>query len=63
MKLLVSKADITRALILRAVAALEYKAHNEAGQSFGEDIFDKEETQEWEDAQVLRAALKQKLLP
>ena len=47
------------ALLHRAVEALEYKAHMEAGMSQAPDLIIQEETQEWQDAQVLRRALDQ----
>lgn len=63
MKLLAEKSDLTKALFKRAADALEYAAHNEAGQSFGSDRFEKEETQAWADALIIRSALKEGLLP
>lgn len=40
------------------IDSLEYKAQNEAGLSFGEGLFKKEDTEEWELAKKLKARLK-----
>lgn len=50
--------NIPKALLLRAADALQYKAHNEAGQSQAPDLFGKEDTQEWTDAEAIKKLMK-----
>jgi predicted HAD superfamily Cof-like phosphohydrolase len=44
-------------LLLSAIEALRYKAHNEAGQSQAPDLVKQEETEEWGDADTLQEAM------
>ena len=54
---------LTPELMLRAAEALEYKAQMEAGMAVSPFELNKEEYDEWKDAQVIRAAVDQGLLP
>ncbi|WCD44225.1 hypothetical protein Lumi_086 [Xylophilus phage Lumi] len=52
------KFDIRPAVLQRAIAALEYQAHMEAGQSQSPDLIRKEDTQAWGDSIALRISLR-----
>lgn len=51
--------DVPRALLLRAIHALEEQAHHLAALSCVPNLFGPEDTQQWGDAQKLRALLRQ----
>jgi hypothetical protein len=57
------KFAVPKALVRAAIVALEYKAMMEAGQSQKPDLFIKEETVEWRDAQLLKLILRRKEAP
>lgn len=50
--------DAPKALLLRAIAALEYEAHHLAGMSQEPCLFTAEETKQWADAEQLRQIVK-----
>jgi hypothetical protein len=54
---------IERDLIERAIEALRYQAHNEAGMSQMPDLISKEDTQEWADAERLKRLLERIATP
>lgn len=52
------KLVIPEQLLLRAVEALEHKAHTDAAHSQAPDLVYKEHTQEWADAKAIRQAIR-----
>ena len=54
------KFAVPKALIRASIKALEFRAMMEAGQSQKPDLFSKEETVEWRDAQLLKLILRRK---